>query len=63
MALSCKTSATIANVASQILAGTVDVSEVEADVEAVHEAGDVAGDAIKEVVDWDTKVSKRRSTA
>ena len=51
MALSWKTSATIANVAYQILAGTVDVDEVEAAIAAVHEAGDVVGDAIKEVVD------------
>ena len=51
MALSWKTSATIANVTSQILAGTVDVAKVEAAIAAVHEAGDVAGGAIKEVVD------------
>ena len=46
MALSWKTSATIANVASQPLAGTVDVAEVKADIAAVHEVGDVEGDAI-----------------
>ena len=51
MALSWKTSANIANVASQPLAGTVDVAEVEAAIAAVHEAGDVGGRAIKEVVD------------
>ena len=51
MALSWKTSATIANVASHILAGMLDVAKVEADIAAVHEAGDVEGDAIKEVVD------------
>ena len=51
MALSWKTSATIANVAYQPLAGTVDVAEVEAAIAAVHKAGDVARDAIKEVVD------------
>ena len=63
MDLSWKTNATIANVASQTLEGTVDVAKVEADIVAVHEAGDVGGEAIKEVVDYDTKVSKRRSTA
>ena len=63
MALSCKTSTTIANVASKLLLETVDVEKVEAAIAAVHEAGDVAGDAIKELVDWDTKVSKQRSTA
>ena len=47
MALSWKTSATIANVASQLLAGTVYVTKVKATIAAVHEAGDVAGDAIK----------------
>ena len=51
MTLSWKTSATIANVASQLLAGTVDVAKVEAAIADVHEAGDVMGDAIKEVVD------------
>ena len=51
MELSCKTSATISNVASQPLTGTVDVAEVKAAIEAVHEAGGVAGDDIKEVVD------------
>ena len=51
MALSWKTSAAIANVASRLLEGTVDVSEVKADIAAVHKAGDVVGDAIKEVVD------------
>ena len=63
MALSWKTSATIANVASQLLVGTVDVAEVKAAIEAVHEAGDVGGDAITEVVDYNTKVSKHRPTA
>ena len=47
MVLSWKKSSTIATVASQLLAGTVDVAEVEADIAAVHEAGDVEGDAIK----------------
>ena len=51
MALSWKTSTTIANVTSKPLEGTVDVAEVEADIAAVHEVGDVEGDAIKEVVD------------
>ena len=51
MALSWKTSATIANVSYQTLAVTVDVAEVEAAIMAVHEAGEVEGDAIKEVVD------------
>ena len=51
MALSWKTSATIANVAYQLLEETVDVVNVEAAIAAVHESGDVAGDAIKEVVD------------
>ena len=51
VALIWKTSATIANVASQILAGTVDVARVEAAIADVHEAWDVVGDAIKEVVD------------
>ena len=51
MALSWKTSATIANVAYQILTGTVGVAEVEAAIAAVHEEGNVVGDAIKEVVD------------
>ena len=51
MTFSWKTSATIANIAYQPLAGTVDVAEFEADIAAVHEAGDVVGDAIKEVVD------------
>ena len=51
MALSGKTSATITNVVSQILAEIVDVAEIEAAILAVHKAGDVAEDAIKEVVD------------
>ena len=51
MALSWTTSATITNIASQILAETVDVAKVEAAIAAVHKAGDVTGDAIKEVVD------------
>ena len=51
MALSWKTSATIANVAYQILAGTVDVAEAKAAIAAVHKAGDVVGDANKEVVE------------
>ena len=51
MALSWKTSVNIANAASQLLAGTVDVAKVKAAIVAVHKAGDVAGDAIKEVVD------------
>ena len=51
MALSWKTSATIANVASQLLEGTVDVAKVEATIAAAHEADAVGGDAIKEVVD------------
>ena len=51
MALSWKTRETIANIASQILAGRVDLTEVEAAIAAVHEARDVDGDAIKEVVD------------
>ena len=41
MALSWKTSITIANVASQILEWKVDVAEVEAAIAVVHEAGDV----------------------
>ena len=48
--LSWKTSATIANVASQTLAGTVDVAEVKAAIAATHKSGDVGGGAIKEVV-------------
>ena len=63
VALSWKTSATIANVASQPLVGTVDVAEVEVAIAAVSEAGDAGEDAIKEVVDQDTKVSSRRSTS
>ena len=51
MAISWKTSATIVNVTSHPLAGTVDVAEVEAAIAAVHEVGHVGGDAIKEVVD------------
>ena len=51
MALSWKTSATIANVASQTLVGTVDVIKVEVDIAAVHEVGDAGDNAIKEVVD------------
>ena len=51
MAISWKTSATIANVAYKPLVGTVDVAEVEVAIEAVPEAGDAGGDAIKEVVD------------
>ena len=51
VALSWKTSATIANVAYQPLAGTVDVAEVEAAIAAVHEAGVVGRDNLKEVVD------------
>ena len=51
MALSWKTSATIANIASQILAGAVGMAEVKATIAALHEAGDVEGDVIKEVVD------------
>ena len=51
MALNWKTSATIANVAYQPLAGTVDVVKVEAAMAAVHEVGGVVADAIKEVVD------------
>ena len=51
MALSWKTSATIANIVSQPLAGTVDVAEVKAAIAAVYEAGEVGGDEIKEVVD------------
>ena len=51
MAISWKTRATIANVSSQPLAGTVDVAEVEAAISDVHKVGDMAGDAIKEVVD------------
>ena len=51
MVLSWKTSATIANFASQPLAGTVDVAEFEAAIEAMHEAGSVGRDAIKEVVE------------
>ena len=51
VALSWKTSATIAKVASQPLVGTVDMAEVEAAIAAMHEAGDVGGDAIKEVVE------------
>ena len=51
VALSWKTIATIANVASQPLAVTVDMSEVNAAIAAVHEAGDVGEDAIREVVD------------
>ena len=43
MALSWKTSATIANVASQPLARTVDVDEFEAAIAAVHKAGDAGG--------------------
>ena len=43
--------------------GTVDVSEVKAAIAAVHKAGDVEGGGIKKVVDHDTKVSKRRSSA
>ena len=62
MALSWKTSAIITNIASQPLSGTVDVAEVESAIAAVHEAGDVGGNSIKEVVEYDTKVSKRRST-
>ena len=49
--LSPKTSAIIANVASQPLEGIVDVDEFEAAIAAVHEAGDVGWGAIKEVVD------------
>ena len=51
MALSWKTSATIANAASQPLVGTVDVAEVEVAIATVPEAGDAGEDAIKEVVD------------
>ena len=51
VALSWKTNLTIANVAFQPLAGTVDVAEVEAAIAAVYEAGEVEGGAIKEVVD------------
>ena len=50
MALSCKTSANIANVASRYLAGMVDVAEIEAAIAAMHEAGDEEGGDIKEVV-------------
>ena len=51
LALSWKIRATISNVASQPLAGMVDVAEVEAAIAAVHKAEDVVGDAIKEVVE------------
>ena len=63
MALSWKTSATISNVASQPLVGTVDVVEVEIAIAAVPEEGGAGEDAIKEVVDQYTKVSSRISTA
>ena len=46
MALSCKTSATIANVASRYLAGTVDVAKIKAAIAAMHEARDKEGGAI-----------------
>ena len=63
LALSWKIRATISNVASQPLAGMVEVAKAEAAIADVHEAGDVGEKAIKEEVDYDTKVSKRRSTA
>ena len=62
LALSWKIRATISNVASQPLAGMVEVAKAEAAIEDVHEAGDVGEKAIKEEVDYDTKVSKRRLT-
>ena len=43
MALSWKTSAIIASVASQPLAGTVDVDTVEGAIAAMHEVGGVGG--------------------
>ena len=69
VAISWKTSATIANVISQPLVGTVGVVEVaiagvvEVAIAAVPEVGDAGEDAIKEVVDKDTKVSSRQSTS
>ena len=51
VALSWKTSATIANVAFQTLVGTVDVAKFEVAIAAVLEAGDAGEDATKEVVD------------
>ena len=50
VALSWKTSATIANVASRPLASTVDVAKIKAAIAAMHEARDKEGGAIKEVV-------------
>ena len=63
VALSWKTSATISNVASQPLVGTVDVVEVEVTIASVPKLGDAGEDAIKEVVVQETKVSSRISTA
>ena len=40
----------------------VEVAKAEAAIADVHEAGDVGEKAIKEEVDYDTKVSKRRLT-
>ena len=63
VALSWKIRATIANVTSKPLVETVDVVEVEVDIAAVPEVGDAGEDAIKEVVDEDTKVRSWISTA
>ena len=63
VAIIWKTSATIENVASQPLAGTVDVVGVEVAIAVVPEEGNAGEDAIKEVVDKDIKLRGRRSTA
>ena len=63
VALSWKTSAIIANVASKPLVGTVNVVKVEVAIAAVPGVGDAGEDVIKEVVDQDIKVSILRSTA
>ena len=51
MTLSWKNSATIGNVASQPLVGTMDMDEAEVAIAVVPEVGGAGEDEIKEVVD------------